>query len=216
MLSIDGRKLPSFEQAAALEAARDLAEGGGEDGVVQLAVSGAPAYGTRAAGLTVALVSKWERAVRSLERSAAPTLAVASGDCGGTALDVLLASDIRIGTPDLRLLVSEDGGASWPGMAMFRLVRQAGLAATRRFLLFGTPIDAATALAAGLIDEVTTDPAGALAASTEMVRGLSGSELAIRRQLMFDASAMSFEDALGPHLAACDRSLRRMSGQMTG
>ncbi|MCZ9336264.1 enoyl-CoA hydratase/isomerase family protein, partial [Streptomyces sp. TRM76130] len=38
--------------------------------------------------------------------------------------------------------------------------------------------------------------------------GLSGKELAIRRQLLFDAANTAFEDALGPHLAACDRALR--------
>ncbi|KOG89867.1 enoyl-CoA hydratase, partial [Streptomyces varsoviensis] len=38
--------------------------------------------------------------------------------------------------------------------------------------------------------------------------GLSGKDLAIRRQLLLDARTTSFEDALGPHLAACDRLLR--------
>lgn len=213
MLSIDGREPPSLALVSALGQARDQAEREAEGGVVQIAAAGAPAGGIRPPDLSVALVSKWERAVRSLERSAAPTVAMAAGDCGGTALDVLLAADVRIATPDLRLLVSVDGEATWPGMAMFRLIQQTGLAPARGSLLFGTPITAAEALAVHLIDTVTGDPATAMAATVAKVRGFTGSELAIRRQLMFDASATSFEDALGSHLAACDRSLRRTAGK---
>lgn len=40
--------------------------------------------------LTIALISKWERALRRLERLRASTIAVADGDCGGMALDALL------------------------------------------------------------------------------------------------------------------------------
>jgi isomerase DpgB len=47
----------------------------------------------------------------------------------------------------------------------------------------------------------------------DQVASWAGAELAIRRQLMDEASWMSFEDALGPHLAACDRALRRAGGR---
>jgi isomerase DpgB len=33
--------------------------------------------------------------------------------------------------------------------------------------------------------------------------------MAIRRRLMLDAATAAFEDALGRHLAACDRALRQ-------
>jgi isomerase DpgB len=38
-----------------------------------------------------------------------------------------------------------------------------------------------------------------------------GAELAIRRQLMLEAMTTTFEDALGTHLAACDRALRSVA-----
>jgi|SRR5882757_1224407 len=41
----------------------------------------------------------------------------------------------------------------------------------------------------------------------------SGREPAIRRQLMYDAATTSFEEALGAHLAACDRMLRQASSE---
>ena len=59
--------------------------------------------------LTVALVSKWERALRRLERLPAATIAVADGDCGGPALDALLATDYRIASPAVRLIVPVGG-----------------------------------------------------------------------------------------------------------
>jgi isomerase DpgB len=175
---------------------------------VTVHVSGAP-DGSWSRGLNVAQVSKWERVLRRLERLPMTTVAVASGDCGGSALDVLLATDLRIAEPGVRLLVSVEGAATWPGMAIFRLSHQTGVARIRRAALFGDPIDTREALALGLVDEASDDTESALAAVVERVGVFAGKELAIRRQLMFDAATTSFEDALGAHLAACDRALRR-------
>jgi isomerase DpgB len=211
-LRIDGREPASIASVTAVEGLCDQAEDHRGPGIVALHVSGAPEGSSWLDGLNVALVSKWERALRRLERLARPTLAVARGDCGGIALDVLLATDVRIAAPDLRLLVCADSEATWPGMALFRLGQQAGPARIRQALLFGTPIEASEALALGLIGQLTDDLEGALATTAESLRTWAGAELAIRRHLMFDAAATSFEDALGSHLAACDRAVRRNSG----
>ncbi|MEO3874990.1 enoyl-CoA-hydratase DpgB [Nonomuraea sp. B12E4] len=179
-----------------------------EGGTVAIRVSGAP-RGAWTRELNVSLVTRWERMLRRLERLPVTTVALASGDCGGAALDVLLTTDVRIGETGVRLLIAGDGEATWPGMALYRLAQQAGVARTRRAALFGRPITAAEALELGLLDEVTEDPQEALAAAGRGAGPLAGSELAIRRRLMFDATTTVFEDALGAHLAACDRALRR-------
>ncbi|RSN71750.1 MULTISPECIES: enoyl-CoA-hydratase DpgB [Actinomadura] len=184
----------------------DRVEGPGGPGLVVLEVGGAP--GPSRDGLTTSLVTKWERTLRRLERLPAVTVAVASGDVGGTALDALLATDVRIAAPDARLLAGAAGAATWPGMALFRMAHQAGTAAVRHTVLFGAPVGAAEAVAAGLVDETTTDPDAAVAEAAARFGGFAGPELAIRRQLMFDAATTGFEDALGAHLAACDRALR--------
>ncbi|MEW1775038.1 enoyl-CoA-hydratase DpgB [Streptomyces sp. NPDC086777] len=157
----------------------------------------------------VARVSKWERALRRLERLPATTVAVASGAVGGTALDALLATDYRIATPGTRLEVSPSGADAWPGMALHRLVQQVGIAPIRRTVLFGHPLTAAKALELGLLDEITAAAPAALAEAAAAAGLRSGRELAIRRQLMRDAATTSFEEALGAHLAACDRMLRQ-------
>jgi isomerase DpgB len=213
---IDGARPLSAESVAAIATVCDGAEDRAGAGPVVVHVSGVPGA-SWARDVNVALVSKWERGLRRLERLPAATIGVASGDCGGTALDALLATDYRIAASSVRLLVPAEAGATWPGMVLYRLCHGAGAgeAAIRRAVLFGAPIDAGDALTLGLIDELAQDPLAAVAAAAEFTAAFSGAELAIRRQLMLDARMVSFEDALGHHLAACDRELRRLSAGVT-
>jgi isomerase DpgB len=207
-LTVDGGESISADLVAAVNLACDRAEDVAEPGHVVVRVSGTPGP-TWAGELTVGLLSKWERALRRLERLPAPTIAVADGDCGGPALDAFLATDHRIATPSTRLLMVSDGATPWPGMAVYRLGRLgAQQLAVRRLALFGVPLAAADALALHLVDELTDDPARVEAAA-EMMAPFAGTDLTIRRQLMSDATSVGFEEAMGAHLAACDRLLRR-------
>jgi isomerase DpgB len=210
VVQVDGGRFLSAGMVAALGAACDSAEDRTDRNTVILHVSGT-SPGTPDDDVTVALVSKWERVLRRLERLPAATIAVATGECGGLALEALLATDYRIATPSVRLRMPALARTTWPGMGLFRLARQVGPAAVRRAVLFGDPISAGEAVAMGLIDELTTDTPAALAAAAELAEAIPGAELAIRRQLMQDALTVSFEDALGAHLAACDRALRQAS-----
>ncbi|MCI3928104.1 enoyl-CoA-hydratase DpgB [Streptomyces sp. AN091965] len=208
MLRLDGTRPLSAESIEEMVDLCDRADDHRDSGPVTVHVTGVPPAGW-ATELTVGVVSKWERAVRRFERLGRLTVAVASGDCAGTALDVLLAADVRIAAPGTRLLPSWAGGATWPGMTVHRLTQQAGAAGIRRAVLLGAPIEADRALALNLVDEVTEDPATVLAALAEAAGAVDGTEMAIRRQLIFEAGSTAFEDALGRHLAACDRTLRR-------
>ncbi|TXS41868.1 enoyl-CoA-hydratase DpgB [Streptomyces sp. OR43] len=209
LLRVDGRQTISAEIVAAVAAACDQAEDQDGRATVVVQVSGSP-EGPRARDLTVSLVNKWEQVLRRLERLPAATIAVATGDCGGLALDAFLAADYRIATRSARLTVPVEDGVTWPGMALFRLAKHGSNAAViRRAVLFGTPVEAADGLALNLVDEVVDDPAKAVAVAVERSGAVAGTELAIRRQLLLDAPTTSFEEALGVHLAACDRTLRR-------
>jgi isomerase DpgB len=210
ILRVDGSRPLSAESVAELGAVCDAAEDGDTHGFVIVRVSGAPDTGWTSE-LSVALVSKWERALRRLERLPAVTIAVAEEDCGGAALDALLAADYRIMSARAKLIVPVVAGATWPGMALYRLTRQAAVTApVRRAVLFGTPIGAAAAQAIGVIDEVVGNATLAIKKAMEVAAAAPGAELAIRRQLMQEALTTSYEDALGVHLAACDRTLRRL------
>jgi isomerase DpgB len=179
-------------------------------------VSGTPEPGW-ASELSVALVSKWERGLRRLERLPAATIAVVGESCGGPALDALLATDYRIMPAGAELIMPVVAGATWPGMALYRLARQtAGTAPARRAVLFGSPIGAAAAGAIGVVDEVADDAAIATERAMEVAAAVRGAELAIRRQLWQEAQTVSYEEALGAHLAACDRTLRRLAAGPPG
>jgi isomerase DpgB len=215
-IRIDGCLPLPAELVKALAAVCERAEDGASGDAVILEVSGVP-EADWAAGLSVAQVSRWERGLRRLERLPAVTIAIAEGDCGGYALDALLANDYRIMFASGRLMLPVLAGATWPGMALYRLVRQAASAAlARRAVLFGVPIGADEALAMGIVDDVAVDAASALATAAKLATAAEGTELAVRRQLMLEAPTASFEDALGVHLAACDRALRRAAAGSRG
>ncbi|MGW2050541.1 enoyl-CoA-hydratase DpgB [Streptomyces sp. NPDC001858] len=206
-LRVDGRRPLSASTIDMVNAVCDSVEDGTQARLI-VHVSGFP-EGAPAKDLTIALVSKWERALRRLERLPVPTISVAEGPCGGLALDALLSTDYRIVTGSTSLVVTVENEATWPGMALYRLARShAGAAAVRRAVLFGVPLSAQEALALQLVDTLTADLPDALATAVERTGSVRGSELAIRRQLLFDAATTSFEEALGAHLAACDRALR--------
>ncbi|MFI7119367.1 enoyl-CoA-hydratase DpgB [Amycolatopsis sp. NPDC049868] len=205
VLRFDGSRPLSAAAVEEIDALCDRAEDQREPGPVTIHVTGAPPADW-AKGLAVGLVSKWERVVRRFERLGRLTAAVASGECAGTALDLLLAADIRIAEPGTTLRLASAGGGTWPGMTVYRLTKQAGAAGIRRAVLLGAPIGTDRALALDLIDEVSEDPAKTLA---ELDGVMDGAETAIRRQLIFEAGSTTFEEALGSHLAAADRALRR-------
>ncbi|WP_322755970.1 enoyl-CoA-hydratase DpgB [Frankia sp. Cas3] len=211
VLRIDGRQPISADLVARVGQACDRAEALGGSARVIVHLLGVP-EGTWTDGLNVALVNRWERGLRRLERLPATTVAVADGDCGGVALDILLATDYRVATTTTRLIVPVGSGATWPGMALYRLASHGSArSAVRRAVLFGAPIDALSALALQLVDEVTDEVGEALDRAAGLTGAFAGPELAIRRQLMLDAGTTSFEEALGAHLAACDRALRQIS-----
>jgi isomerase DpgB len=210
-LWLDGARPLSDETVAAVTAVCGRAEDLDGDAVVVLHASGSPA-GDWAGDLTVKLVNRWEQALRRLERLPATTIAGAVGDCGGPALDALLATDHRTATASVRLILPVQAGLVWPGMALYRLARQVpNAAAVRHAALFGGIIDVRDALMLHLVHEVTDDLPTALTAAVVRASAVSGTELAVRRQLALDAPTVGFEEALGTHLAACDRALRRIS-----
>lgn len=215
-LRIDGGVLdmPVIESVGA---ACGQAEDAGDEAVVLVHVGpvGVPdGDGRRWPGeVAIHLVNRWEQALRKLERVPAATIGVAEGDCHGPALEALLTTDYRVAAADFRI---DRTGPFWPGMAIHRLANQLGVAKARGLVLSTTSLSAEDALAHGLVDEIADDPAAAVAARLRTVGGFPGKELAIRRRLLLDATTTSFEDALGAHLAACDRTLRDRPGVPTG
>ncbi|SCL23389.1 (3,5-dihydroxycyclohex-3-enyl)acetyl-CoA dehydratase subunit B [Micromonospora pallida] len=205
--SIDGGQPLTPATVAALDAFIDRVEDAPAGSVALIDLTGVPA--PTAERPPLAVVNRWERVLRRLERTGTTTVAVVRGDCGGTAVEALLTTDLRIATTDARLHLPVAGGGVWPGMGLYRLANQVGYARLRRAVLFADAIPAARALALDLVDEVTDDVATATSDAVAALARSAGPDVAVRRQLMLDATTLPFEEALGRHLAACDRVLRQ-------
>lgn len=199
---------PSAELVAELGRACDLAEDA-RGAVIVLRVRGGA--GARRAEPDIHLFTQWERVVRRLEKAPAVTIAVAEGPCGWFETGVLLAADYRIARHDVALSLRDAAERVVPGMGVHRLATQLGAARARRLVLFAQQLSADEALALGLLDEIVDEPEPATAAAAETLAQLDAADLAVRRRLLLEASSRSFEDALGTHLAARERSVRRAS-----
>lgn len=159
--------------------------------------------------LDVYRVSKWEKALRRVELLRAPVFCAAEGRVHGQGLAVMLTTDYRFIEPQCQLSLSCHKGEIMPGTAIQRLVHQVGSGNARRLTLFGAQIEALNAQTCGLVDEVVEqafDRAERRLAELDIKRT---ADIAVRRQLLLEANAMTYEQALGGYLPACDRSLRK-------
>lgn len=154
----------------------------------------------------IADVNGWERALRLIERSPATTVALFGQQIGGCALEVGLACDFRITGPGSQVIWHNDG-AVWPSTALFRLVQLIGPAQTIRLTLLGEPVHASAALVSGLVDVITDNPEAEVETFRTAVARLD--DLRVVRQLVAEATHTGYDEALGAHLAACERYLRR-------
>lgn len=208
---IDTAETLSPALIATLDELCDRVEAAGDDAIAVLHLIGRDDAVSAWPGQDVGIhaVNRWERVLRRVERLGAVTIAVIEGSCHGPALEILLATDYRIGTRDTRLSLPLTSGEFWPGMALHRLANQVGVAQARRLVLFASELSAAQAMQLGLVDELVDDVVEGVSATTALVGRVTGAELGIRRRLLLEATTTTFEDALGTHLAACDRTLRR-------
>ncbi|GAA5052382.1 enoyl-CoA-hydratase DpgB [Nocardia callitridis] len=178
---------------------------------VVLYIAGAHQHFRWPGDVAVGDVGKWENSLRRLEQAPVPIIAVVQGDAYGPAAELLLVADYRVLRADSTFGFAATEQGVWPAMGLHRLAGQIGVAKARDLVMHGRAISAAAARERGLVDAVIAD--GAEAAAIEegiaVFGSAVGSELAIRRRLLLDAVTTRFEDALGAHLAASDRALRR-------
>jgi enoyl-CoA hydratase len=142
-----------------------------------------------------------------LEAHRWPTIALIDGPALGGGCELALACDFRIASsqavfaqPELSLGILAGAGGNW------RLAQLVGLATARRMLYAGARLDATSALAAGLVDEIADDlPARGEALGTTISkrswRALELTKLALRSHrpdtTKFDtaAQALLFDSA---------------------
>lgn len=112
-------------------------------------------------GAVEEMIPKFGRLFDRMLEASVPILAVVRGRCLGGGLElaafchrVVCAPDARLGVPEIVLGVFAPVGS-------VAFVERVGRGVAEDLLLSGRPFDAATALAAGLVDEVADDPSEA-------------------------------------------------------
>ncbi|MCX4096770.1 enoyl-CoA hydratase/isomerase family protein [Nocardia sp. alder85J] len=137
--------------------------------------------------------------VSRLQRLPKPTLAVVDGVAVGVALGLVLACDLILASDRARFSeifvkrgLALDGGTSWT------LPRAVGVRRAKQLAFFGDPIDAATAMEWGLLNEIV--PAEQLQQEGDRwARRLASSPttaLSLIKRLIDHSSQASFEQAV--------------------
>jgi enoyl-CoA hydratase len=116
------------------------------------------------AGLAAGRTELWkmirevQATITAIASCPAPVIAAVHGWCVGGGVDVITACDLRICTADARFSVRETKVAIVADLgSLQRLPLVIGDAATRELALTGKDIDAARALALGLVSQVVAD-----------------------------------------------------------
>jgi isomerase DpgB len=160
---------------------------------------------------TLPMQTKWERLVRRFELLDAFTAVVIEGACASIGIDLLLAADSRIGVRGFRVYQAVGRSAVWPSMSLYRVGRQIGLTRARKLLQGCGFIDADRAEKYELVDAIVPDSAEAFGYHNQLVLSSNIEDVAIYRRLVNESLQLPFEDAVGLHLAACERALRNAS-----
>lgn len=170
----DPAKMNRVPLAARAQLADLFAELADDDGVRFVVITGAGENFTAGGDIAAFLAATPEELSRlawnvaAPERFPKPVVARIRGYCLGVGLELALACDFRVAAEDARLGLPEVGLGMIPGSGgTQRLARLAGLGRAKDVVMRRRRIDAAEALAWGLVSEVV--PAAELDAAVERV-----------------------------------------------
>ena len=136
------------------------------------------------------------RIVEPLDRFSKPIIAAINGVAYGGGLELALACDVRIASNTARFALPEVRIGSLPASAgTQRLPAVVGPSLAAHMILTGEPIDAAPALAAGLVSQLT-EPDQLLATATAHAR-----TIAANAPLAVIAAKRALRLAAGTHIA---------------
>ncbi len=144
-----------------------------------------------------AFIDRLDECFGRLSRFPKPSVAAVHGIAFGGGLELALACDLRVATPDARLGVPEIKLGLLPGAgATQRLPRLLPAAIAKQLILTGEPLPAERAYQLGLVNDVADD---VLARASELAAALAAGApqaLAAGKQLVDDGAAMNLDAAV--------------------
>lgn len=139
---------------------------------------------THAGGRTelLGLIRRWQGCIDAVANSRTPTVAAITGWCIGGGVDLAAACDVRVASADAVFSVREAKMAIVADLgSLQRLVGVIGDGHLRELALTGDDIDAARALAIGLVNSVYDDPAAARTAAAELAGRIAANSPLVSR-----------------------------------
>jgi enoyl-CoA hydratase/carnithine racemase len=151
----------------------------------------------------------FDEAMRRLEQLDALTVAKIRGYAIGGGLQIALACDLRVATPDAKFGLPAVMEALIPGMGTYRLPRFIGLGRARRMAITGELIGAEEALRIGLIDWVVPDDKLDETIAALIANVLKGGPTAraYTKKLVTGAFKSTFDEAFATYLDYQQRSI---------
>lgn len=100
---------------------------------------------------------RWERALRIFEMMEKIVIVGMQGYCLGGALQLALACDIRVSTPDCQIGLPAIKESLIPGLSTWRLPKYVGWGRAKKLILGGKNISGMEALQIGLVDHIVSE-----------------------------------------------------------
>ena len=100
---------------------------------------------------------RWEQALRRFEQMEKIVVVGLHGYCLGGGLQLALAADIRVSTPECQIGLPAIRESLIPGLAVWRLPRYVGWGRAKQLILGGENISGEKALAIGLVDHLAAE-----------------------------------------------------------
>ncbi len=116
---------------------------------------------------STALLRRYGELCRRLAEMPCPVVALVGGKASGGGVALAAAADLVIATPAATFALPEVLVGLIPAMAFPWVARRTGVVRAQRLALGAAPLDAAGALAAGLVDEITGELGGELEAALD-------------------------------------------------
>jgi len=151
------------------------------------------------------LYPKWEKCIGRFEKLKNVKVVTCPSGLTPLALELLMVADYRIVGTKIKLQLASTQLGIIPTTTLYRASKLFGIQLTKKLFLFGQTVEAHEGLSFGLFDEVSANTEDS---AELMINSLTPEILenfSVRRRLISDSQTLSFNDALGSHLAACDR-----------
>lgn len=129
----------------------------------------------------------FQEACWAWRRLPVPVIAAVHGHCLGGGLQIALAADFRIATPDSRWSVLEGKWGIIPDMSGVRSLKElVGIDVAKRLTMTAETLAGKQAHDLGLVTEIDSDPVAAALELAEQLKGRSPDQLAAAKRLFDD------------------------------